>query len=181
MIPTEYWALTIYQPWATLIIEGWKPFEFRSWAPPVWLVDHKLAIHAGRRPVKREEIAGLLFKLNRGGDAAKKTGLIHHDKVVPFLERLMTAPKSLPMSAILGICDVGRPLRDKDMAEAIGLPVETLLVNDSDRDQHSNLGWPLKVVARCRPLMPVAGKQGLWLWKKPQSVGIHQEAAHVER
>lgn len=181
-LEAEYTALTVFQPWATLIIEGWKPYEFRGWPPPVYLIDYQLAIHAAARPVKREELAGLLFKLQKGGEQARATGLIEHDKVIPFLERLMAAPQSVPRSTVLGICTVGTPLRDRDMFEALGLPMPDantlgLLpaspVNDSDRDEHSNWGWPLKVEARCRPLMPVTGKQGLWPWRPSFGVALY--------
>lgn len=39
-------ALTIRQPWASLVVEGRKPFEYRSWA-----TDYRgaLLIHAGRK------------------------------------------------------------------------------------------------------------------------------------
>ena len=41
-------ALTLHQPWASLIADGRKPFETRSWAPPRSLIGRRIAIHAGR-------------------------------------------------------------------------------------------------------------------------------------
>ena len=46
-------ALTIWQPWASLIAMGAKPYEFRGWKPPKSLIGQRLAIHAGARPVKK--------------------------------------------------------------------------------------------------------------------------------
>jgi hypothetical protein len=43
-------ALTVRQPWATLIVTGAKPVENRTWPPPAALVGHRLLIHAARRP-----------------------------------------------------------------------------------------------------------------------------------
>lgn len=40
-------ALTIKQPWASLIMSGAKKIENRSWAPPATLIDQRLVIHAG--------------------------------------------------------------------------------------------------------------------------------------
>lgn len=37
-------ALTIWQPWASLIMIGAKPYEFRSWQPPAWLIGKRRAI-----------------------------------------------------------------------------------------------------------------------------------------
>lgn len=41
-------ALTICQPYASMIISGDKPVENRTWRPPVWLIGQRLAIHAGK-------------------------------------------------------------------------------------------------------------------------------------
>ena len=46
-------ALTIWQPWASLIMAGAKPWEWRGWAPPRSLVGQRIAIHAGARKVGR--------------------------------------------------------------------------------------------------------------------------------
>ena len=41
-------ALTLHQPWASLIADGRKAVETRSWAPPVALLGERIAIHAGK-------------------------------------------------------------------------------------------------------------------------------------
>ncbi len=51
-------AVTIWQPWASLIIIGAKPYEFR-YRSYLAYINHpqpgeRIAIHAGVRPVKRE-------------------------------------------------------------------------------------------------------------------------------
>ena len=166
--PKEFWALTVWQPWASLIMKGWKPFEFRSWPAPAYLRGYQMAIHAGARQIKRAEIAELIYKLNRGGDIAKSTGLTHHDKVVPWLERVMSGLR-LPVSSVLGIVTVGTPVRNTTLRVALGLS-EDLSLNDSARHDHSNWGWPVKPVAIAEPHVPVAGKQGLWVWKRSEEV-----------
>ncbi len=42
-------ALTLYQPWATIIVHGPKRIENRRWAPPIWLMKKRIAIHAGQK------------------------------------------------------------------------------------------------------------------------------------
>ena len=42
-------ALTLMQPWATLIINGPKRIENRTWRPPHDLIGQVIAIHAGKR------------------------------------------------------------------------------------------------------------------------------------
>lgn len=39
-------ALTVIEPWATLLISGAKKIETRSWAPPEHLCGERIAIHA---------------------------------------------------------------------------------------------------------------------------------------
>jgi len=41
-------ALTLWQPWATLIALGHKDIENREWAPPQHLIGKRFAIHAGK-------------------------------------------------------------------------------------------------------------------------------------
>lgn len=43
-------ALTLHQPWATLIGLGVKSIETRSWAAPKSLIGQRIAIHAAKRP-----------------------------------------------------------------------------------------------------------------------------------
>ena len=45
-------AITLHQPWASLIAHGVKTIETRSWAPPRVLIGERIAIHAG---MKREQ------------------------------------------------------------------------------------------------------------------------------
>ena len=47
------YAITLYQPWATLIALGIKTVETRSWAAPERLLGQTIAIHAGRRVVRQ--------------------------------------------------------------------------------------------------------------------------------
>ena len=42
-------ALTLHQPWASLVAAGAKTIETRSWQPPADLVGQRIAIHAGKQ------------------------------------------------------------------------------------------------------------------------------------
>ena len=50
-------AITLWQPWASLVAAGIKTSETRSWAPPEDLVGQRIAIHAAKRPVRVSEWA----------------------------------------------------------------------------------------------------------------------------
>lgn len=47
-------ALTLWQPWASLIAIGVKTIETRSWAAPKSLIGQRIAIHAAKRPSDTE-------------------------------------------------------------------------------------------------------------------------------
>ena len=42
-------ALTLWQPWASIVASGVKLIENRPWAPPAKLLGERIAIHAGMR------------------------------------------------------------------------------------------------------------------------------------
>ena len=151
-------AITIWGPWAHLIALGAKPFEFRGWAAPRALVGMRIAIHAGARPVRPSEVRGILFKL-RGG-SPWEAGLVP-EIATPFLWKVLTAPKSLPLSHVLCTVVLGAPVRATSAVMAhFGMPAG----NDSDRDEHFNFAWPMLEVEPLTPPVPARGAQGFWNW-----------------
>lgn len=148
-------ALTIWQPWASLIIEGVKPYEFRSWPAPRSIWGQRIAIHAGARPVRKGEVAVLVASLRRA--EAWTTAL--KSEALAFLEHVHTAPGMLPLSCILGTVVIGEPIPSTRIIAGFGGPV-----NDSDRVEHSNWAWPLTSIERLLPPEPARGAQGFWDW-----------------
>lgn len=153
-------ALTIWQPWASLIIIGAKPYEFRKWAAPAWLVGQRLGIHAGARAVKRAEIVDLLTRLNQP-DEPWSTGL-RPEIAVPWLEQALRMPDRLPRAHMLGTALVGAAVNAADIASEFGGHI-----NDSDREEHANFAWPLTDVQELVPPRQMMGLQGLWNWGGP--------------
>ena len=47
------YAITLHQPWASLIALGVKTVETRSWPAPERLLGQTIAVHAGKRVVKQ--------------------------------------------------------------------------------------------------------------------------------
>lgn len=151
-------ALTLYQPWATLVAEGVKPFEFRRWPAPKWIRDQRIAIHAGARKVRPSEIDGLIgaLRLNEGWGTALK--------VEPALEILLTLqahPERIPLSSILCTAIIGKPV---PAAEAVQQVYGDSFKGDSDRIDHQVFGWPMLDVRRLEPPVPMKGAQGFWNW-----------------
>jgi hypothetical protein len=145
-------ALTVWQPWATLIIAGVKPYEFRGWAAPKSIVSQRIAIHAGARKVKVSEIDDLIVRM-RLYDWS--TGL--KSEALPLLENWLDNPLRLPLSSLVGTALIGEPKRSWEVAGEFGG-----LVNDSERDDHSNFAWPMLDPRPCEPIIPMRGAQGFW-------------------
>lgn len=151
-------ALTIYQPWASLIMAGAKPHEFRGWDYSVRypsLVGQRTVIHSSKRPIKLHEILDLLNRLRDG-----TTGLVPA-LARPMLERVLDAPKGrgvLELGAGLGTAIMGKPVSVTEMAKGT-------VLQDSDRIDHSLFGWPVSGIEHFPEPIIVKGAQGFWNWR----------------
>lgn len=144
-------ALTIWQPWASLIIAGAKTVEWRGWPCPRWIVGQRIAIHAGARPARHAEIADILDRIAVG--ETEIAGQIAR----PLIERNRT--RNWPLSSVLGTAILGAPIGALDWVRA-----HEPGFLDSDRIDHSKFAWPLTEIERFDPPIPARGAQGLWTW-----------------
>jgi hypothetical protein len=152
-------AITIWQPWASLIITGAKRFEFRGWHAPKRLIGQRIAIHAGARPASKSEIRDLLLTLH---SSFWRDTALERQPAIELLTRTLMTPGLLPRSSILGTAILGQPIRDTELSAQLGLPA----VNDSDRGEHSNWGWPLSAIEVLEPFQPARDAQGFWKWER---------------
>ena len=159
---TSYPAITLWQPWASLVAAGAKRYEFRSWPAPKRLWGQRVAVHAGARPTSRAEVQDLLLRLRRNG--APETAL-DHGIATMVLDRVLARPNILPLGSVLCLATLGQPMRGAEMAVRLGLSAP----NDSDRGDHANWGWPLIDVERLEPYVPARGAQGWWTWTRPDA------------
>lgn len=150
-------ALTVWQPWASMIVLGLKPYEFRGWPAPASLHGQRIAIHAGARYVRRTEVDEILASLRaeKAGHGLPTT--LKVDETIAFLEHVIAEhTMGLPLSAIVGTAVLGTPKRAKDLAE---------LRADSDRVDHTKWAWPMQDVQLALPPRPATGMQGIWHWR----------------
>ena len=136
-------AISLWQPWASLVVEGFKQYETRSWATNYRGL---LAVHATKTyPSEAREIM---------------VDLIDDYEIVS--QRFQGA--TLPTGAVLGIvrlvsCHPMYPefiARQVDMEEAMG---------DWREGRHA---WRLEVVERFAEPIPAKGAQGFWNWEDPR-------------
>jgi hypothetical protein len=152
-------ALTIWQPWASLIMIGAKPYEFRRWdyrtrAPA--LERQRIVIHAGARPVRPAEVEDILARVN------DRVSSLIPEKAIPLLERLRAAYKCqgvVELSAGLGTATLCKP---RHVSSLFNSPA------DSDRIDHHMWAWPLIDIRPFDAPIPMRGFQGFWVW--PQAI-----------
>lgn len=179
-------AFTLYQPWASLVVAGAKPFEFRGWSPRerggkyAELIGQRIVIHAASRPMRADEIREIVDNLQFGGANAAATCLraeIALELLMPLYH--LKKPDGLPLSAGLGTAVLGEPRNGIEIAvQEFGFPDEAidelpgLPGFDSDRSEHANFGWPMLEIERWPAPIPCRGWQGFWNWPTPASVGL---------
>jgi hypothetical protein len=149
-------ALTVYQPWASLIAIRAKPYEFRGRPAPGWVRGRRIAIHASARPVKPKEVDTLIASLR--SDDGFGTGLI----VAPaldFLLRLQADHFSIPLAHVVCTALMGASVPAEEIAREY-----PSFVGDSDRIDHQIYGWPLTQIEELKPPVPARGQQGFWRW-----------------
>lgn len=159
-------ALTVWQPWASLIVEGFKPYEFRGWRCYNSMIGQRIVIHAAARRAKPMEIRDLYLDLRDGGDSAAATCV--KPAAADFLNRVLLGLEELDYSAGLGTAIIGEPRNGLDVAEEFGLA----RVNNSDRDEHANWAWPMMEIEKWDEPIPMKGHQGFWNWPTPESAGL---------
>jgi ASCH domain. len=153
-------ALTIWQPWASLIIAGAKPYEFRGWRAPRSIIGQRIVIHAAAKKLDRLEtdtIMQVLHHRERWPISAGETCL-KPEIAIPILQSALRG--QLPFAAGIGTAIVGEPRLGPEIAEEFGVP----RANDSDRDEHANWGWPMLDIEPWADPIPCKGAQGLWNW-----------------
>lgn len=152
-------ALTIWQPWASLIMIGAKPYEFRTWDYRVRersLEFSRIVIHAGARPVKAIEVDDIIRRTE------DDDGSLIPDKALPLLYRLRDAYKCqgvVELSAGLGTAVLARP---RNVNAIFKKP-------DSDRLHHHMWAWPLTDIKPFSHPIPVRGAQGFWQWPEARA------------
>jgi hypothetical protein len=134
--PTELTAITLYQPWASLIAKGCKQYETRDWP-----TNHRglIVIHAGRKPKGKQELR-------------------EHDKILASFNDLLT--EDCPYSSVIAIAELTDVILMTD--EIIGQQTETEL--RCGNWAVGRYAFKLENVRAIEP-MAATGKQGLWKWK----------------
>jgi hypothetical protein len=139
MTPGTMPAITLWQPWATMIAIGAKRVETRSWRPPARLVGQRIAIHAAvtRRAVHLVDEQPFRAALQR----AELDGLLPDDAV--------------PLGAVVCTAVIERV----DPVEHVAPFVDWVEIALGDYSP-GRFGWRLVDVEPLREPLPWKGRQG---------------------
>lgn len=141
-------AITIWQPWASLLVSGRKRYETRSWATPY---RGPIAIHAAKRPV-RQTIDALV--------ADRGAGWLTLD----YFDSLFMRPgelNQLPTGAIVGTAILTRCNLVTEAFVAKLTPME-LALGDFTLGRYA---WEFHGMIPVDLPVPAKGMQGLWEWR----------------
>ncbi|NFV80053.1 hypothetical protein [Magnetospirillum aberrantis] len=165
---------TIWQPWASLIPIGAKPFETRAYPPPAKLIGQRIAIHAAVK-----DPSPMMNDMDRAtveaiADALEAGGLGHR-----------VCWSALPRGAVIATAVLagayrcawtqhhlssGTPLRNPvvHISEHRGPYIGATLNLDPFGDYSPGRWcWHLTDVQRLPKPVPAKGKQGWWFWEPP--------------
>lgn len=133
-------AISLWEPWATLVAHGLKHFETRSWATNY---RGSLAIHAAKRPVNPGELNATII------DALESIGYRHYNE--------------LPYGNVIGIvllCDC------EPTAEVVNRTwFKTIAATEVHFGDFApgRFAWQLDSAQRIVD-SPARGSQGFWEW-----------------
>ena len=149
-------ALTLHQPWASLIEDGCKRYETRSWAPPADLIGQRIAIHAGAK--RSSEQANLAR--DWGMDDLPLGAVVCTARLVAA--HLVWVEHRDPDGSLWATAAKGSIESDAD-------PDYDLLAHTFPIDEYGDYSpgrwaWRFDQVIQHDPPVPARGYQGLWEW-----------------
>ena len=135
-------ALSLWQPWATLIAIGAKRYETRS-----WLTSYRglLAIHAAKRPIVGTEL-----------NPAIRAVLDHHG----------TPPNDLPLGAVLCVVRLVEVVPSEQVI-ARAQSDKRVRLEELNYGNYApgRYAWKMEIVKVAPEPIPAKGAQGLWTWE----------------
>ena len=146
-------ALTLYQPWASLIAHGVKTIETRSWVRAS-ILGERLAIHAGKR-VERSFLAP---------ETERAIARLYGP------EWWLDVPRGVVVCTAL-VADVRCVVENDGVLAYLS---QSSLPNASQTapiDPHGDFGrgrwlWFLRDIQRLKKPVPAVGQMGVWEWKE---------------
>lgn len=160
-------ALTLHQPWASLIAVGAKMIETRAWIPSPEVLHRRLAIHAGSR------IPPYARAIFRDDDALLRPLAGSFSWSFPDrAERQLQT--DLPLGAVVAVVTVAGWVATNDIIwRKRGAPWTVdqrgVVVREDQRQfgdfSPGRYAWLLDELEVVDPPVPASGNQGFWTWR----------------
>lgn len=147
-------AISLYQPWASLIASRAKRIETRSWATSY---RGPLAIHAARRKILKE-----LKDLAEDETYRAALGVPIQEEEEPEIQAAIEKMQALPYGAIIAVATLKECRNVRDLSR-LDLFTDRGGFDESDLGNYATgrFGWVLEDVRAIEPI-PYKGEQGLF-------------------
>ena len=153
------YAITLHQPWATLIALGVKNVETRSWPAPERLLGQVIAIHAGKRMVRRPGDCierKLRDRLGEDWIRTMPTGAVVATAILAGMARVEYVD---PMT--------GHAVHDGQTEVGCATERGRTPIDPWGDFRSGRWLWFLADVKALPKPIPAVGRQGFWLWNVP--------------
>ena len=172
-------AISLWQPWASLIAAGAKPYETRSWAPPRELIGQPIAIHAAKKIDKgaAQFAEELCYGQHSSGshDLADKIEATY--STCPDELMGIFGQATLPIGCIVAIAKLDAAFQLGEMADGTAIPAARVVRRLTSRQmpecftvRYDDFGdyapgrwaWLLRDVKPLNPPIAAKGAQGFF-------------------
>lgn len=148
----EIRLLTLWQPWASLVAEGLKRYETRSWP-----TDYRglIAIHAAKRPIVKEEKLAILYACGGGGKG-------YTNEQFNALKRVLNS--DLPLGEIVAIVENTSCLKmvfSGAQSDQIAIWDQTIIERAVGDWHPGRFAFQLENILKLPKPFPFTGSQGL--------------------
>lgn len=156
-------AITIKQPWASLIVHGFKNIENRTWACPEKYIGHRVLIHASGKPVEMRNPNSVFTKTQ-------------WDSLPVEFQRKIICAEGIVNSAIIGSVEI--------IGCSINHPSKWAEKTDASKGYYENpiYNWVLaNPIIYEEPIENVKGKLSFWDYLGIKEVSIeYPECGSIE-
>ena len=156
------YAITLHQPWATLIALGIKSVETRSWPAPERLLGQVIAVHAGKRTVRRpgDRIEQKLrARLGEEWNRTIPTGAVLATATLAGMARV----EHVHLAS-------GHAVHDVDTEIGCAAGTGRTLIDPCGDFRSGRWLWFLDDMEALPEPVPTVGRQGFWRWTENSDV-----------
>ena len=153
-------ALTLTQPWASLVACGAKRIETRTWAPPAALIGERIAIHAAKGWTEDARFIATTEPFKSALREGYQRGLIERSSIL-----------DLPRGCVVAIATLMACYAMRGDGDDGWRTIQRLLIEQPHERAFGGYGagryaWVLRNVRAIEPIR-ARGALGLWDWQPP--------------